>query len=62
MSEACETCRWWVLVQTYPDIPDIKADGQCRRHPPHARSGFPLTDCDIWCGEWETKGEANGAV
>ena len=52
MTEACETCRFWIARGREP------GDGRRRAHPPvylaHDRSlvfGWPLSSGDDWRGE-----------
>jgi hypothetical protein len=50
-TRVCEACRHWDRL--YPDA----QIGRCRRHAPQPGrpgTGWPETDNDDWCGEWET--------
>jgi len=40
--EKCERCLFW-------------KEGRCRRFPPAMIEGWPRTQADDWCGEFEEK-------
>lgn len=46
--QRCETCRFWLLLAT-------RHDSLCRRFPPIAGAGWPMTRAHQWCGEWWSK-------
>jgi hypothetical protein len=57
----CETCRWAEHVDEYmPNPYSIMLEHyECRIRAPTYKGGFPITERDGWCGEWEAKEGAN---
>jgi hypothetical protein len=52
VTEKCETCRFWKSTG--------RNDGRCRFNQPIPIDrdwciGFPVTDCNEWCGQWTDK-------
>ncbi|WP_305064724.1 hypothetical protein [Methanococcoides sp.] len=43
----CLYCKNWAIIDV-----NSEAKGECRKHAP-SLEGFPETDVDTWCGEWE---------
>jgi hypothetical protein len=47
----CRTCMFFVEKRAdYPEPPDAKIKGRCRRHAP-TMSGYPVVFDIDWCGD-----------
>lgn len=55
LEQKCENCFYW--------FKQSENEGQCRRYPPTVYQsytticGFPITEKEIWCGEFSDKAE-----
>ena len=52
IKDTCFNCKYWKKIN--PENV-IYGSGRCRRYPPERDKGFPITEIDDWCGEYERK-------